>query len=41
MVPGFLRKEQSVSGVDKLRIEPHHNATKYIEEMLNKGRNIR
>lgn len=41
VVPGFLKREQSTSGQDKVRIEPHAESLKFVAQMLEKGRDIR
>ena len=42
IVPGFLQREQSMSGGDdKLRIQPHPESLKHVEKMLKKAKEIK
>ena len=42
MIPGFMRREQSVAGgSDKLKIEPMAGSLEYVNKLLEKGRKIR
>ena len=35
-IPGFVKREQSVVGDDKLRVQPHPESLKNVEKMLKK-----
>lgn len=41
VIPGYMKREESVSGTDKLKIEPMAESLKYVNKMLEKGRKIR
>lgn len=41
MIPGYLKREESSMGTDKLKIEPMADSIKFVNKILDKGRKIR
>jgi hypothetical protein len=35
-IPGFLQREKSISGEDKLRVKPSHDSIKQVEKFMQK-----
>ena len=35
-MPGYLQREKSIRGDDKLRIQPHAHSIKMVEELMSK-----
>jgi hypothetical protein len=40
MVPGFLKREESVAGESKPILHPHDKSLAYVNKMLKKGRDL-
>ena len=40
MVPGFLKREMSTTGDNKVKIEPPAKSLKYVERVLQRGKEI-
>ena len=38
MMPGFMKREMSMSGEQKVKLQPHDKSLKLVKEFMDKGK---